>query len=126
MAGVKGKSGRKKSNIRTLKDALTKLEGDLPSIVEKLKSLAFGRKVECPFCHKELPILKPDREAAIYLIDRIMGRPKQIAETNITQTIQLKADDCFMLMELAAQRAAEFKALPQKTVEAEFKEIATS
>ena len=62
MAGVKGRSGRVKSPYRIYAEWVKEAEnnGTLTDLLEKLKDMA----------------LAGDREAAIYLVDRIEGKPK--------------------------------------------------
>lgn len=90
-------AGRKKKPTTQLKDAINHLEGDIPSIIDKLKQLAYGEPVKCPKCGVAVGISKIDRDAAIYLIDRILGKPKQVSEVDITHKIELSADQCHAL-----------------------------
>lgn len=72
----------------TLKEALSNLEGDIPGIIQELKKLAYGKPVRCE-CGREVGLKQIDREAAIYLIDRVLGKPTQKTEVDITERIEL-------------------------------------
>ena len=72
---------------RSIKTALEHLEGDIPGIIEELKKLAYGKPVICE-CGREV-VKQIDREAAIYLIDRVLGKPAQRTELDITERIVL-------------------------------------
>ena len=72
---------------RSIKTALEHLEGDIPGIIEELKKLAYGKPVICE-CGREVGS-SIDREAAIYLIDRVLGKPAQRTEVDITERIVL-------------------------------------
>ena len=43
----------------------------------------------CPECGHEVGLKQIDREAAIYLIDRVLGKPTQRTEVDITERIVL-------------------------------------
>ena len=73
---------------RSIKIALEHLEGDVPGIIEELKKLAYGKPVICE-CGREVGLKQIDREAAIYLIDRVLGKPTQRTEVDITERIVL-------------------------------------
>ena len=74
---------------RSIKTALEHLEGDIPGIIEELKKLAYGKPVLCPECGREVGLKQIDREAAIYLIDRVLGKPAQRTEIDVTERIVL-------------------------------------
>ena len=74
---------------RSIKTALEHLEGDIPGIIEELKKLAYGKPVKCE-CGREVGS-SIDREAAIYLIDRVLGKPAQRTELDITERIVLSS-----------------------------------
>ncbi len=61
MLGVKGRSGRKKLTVNSY-NAYAHIERRLPELLEVIMEKAIG--------HRNL-------EAAIYLVDRRMGRPRQ-------------------------------------------------
>ena len=73
---------------RSINTALEHLEGDIPGIIEELKKLAYGKPVICE-CGREVGLKQIDREAAIYLIDRVLGKPTQRTELDITERIVL-------------------------------------
>ena len=81
-------SGPRKLPSTTLKEAISNLEGDIPGIIEELKKLAYGKPVICE-CGRKVGLKQIDREAAIYLIDRVLGKPAQRTELDITERIVL-------------------------------------
>ena len=91
-------SGARKQPITTLKESLANLEGDIPGIIEELKKLAYGKPVKCE-CGREVKLKQIDREAAIYLIDRVLGKPTQRTAVDITETIVLSPIQIDKLME---------------------------
>ena len=82
-------SGPRKLQSTTLKEAISSLEGDIPGIIAELKKLAYGKPVLCPECGHAVGLKQIDREAAIYLIDRVLGKPTQRTEVDITEKIVL-------------------------------------
>lgn len=87
--GKKGRSGRKKSPDTIVKEAIESLRSDLPDILERLR----------------LKALDGDREAAIYLIDRAIGKPKQ--QTELTGGEHLGAEAMRYLIMMAAQNRSK-------------------
>ena len=61
-------SGRKKKPERIVREAIDNLRSDIPELIEQLR----------------LKALKGDREAAIYLLDRALGKPKQQTDIDIS------------------------------------------
>ena len=100
-------SGAKKLPGTQLNEALRSLEGDIPGIIDQLKQLASGEPVICPHCGQDVGIKRGDREAAIYLIDRVLGKPKQISEIDYTHRIELSGDQCDKLIEMMKVKQAE-------------------
>ena len=113
MAGAKGRSGRKKLPRTQLREALDRLEGDIPELLERLKLVAHGRLLQCPECGAAvdrcpgcgaaLVLRTPDVEAAKYLVDRILGKPVMRQELDVLHTVQLTAGQCRLLLERGAQ-----------------------
>ena len=90
---------------RSIKTALEHLEGDIPGIIEELKKLAYGKPVICE-CGRKVGLKQIDREAAIYLIDRVLGKPAQRTELDITERIVLTSvqiDKIMQRYQLAAR-----------------------
>jgi hypothetical protein len=56
--------------------------------VEELEKLT--KPWSCPHCGNEIRII--DKDVGMYLVDRSLGKPKQKQEVDITQNIQLSAD----------------------------------
>ena len=110
MAGVKGRSGRKRNVGRLLKDSIEAI--DIPKIVKNLEKWSEGKEVICPKCLKGTGIYIPDTvalQSAIELLNRRLGKPVQKHEIDITETIQLTADQIDTLIERyqIAQRAID-------------------
>jgi len=106
-------AGRPKKQKTELRESLLQLQDDLPTIIERLKRLAYGEPVICPKCGASVGINKIDRDAAIYLIDRVLGKPKQVSEVDVTERIELTADQCaaLLLRAKAAMIEGEYKLL---------------
>jgi len=90
--GARVGAGRKKEPTTLLKEAINNLEGDMPAIIEELKKLALGKPVKCPNCGAEVGLKQIDREAGIYLVDRIFGKPTIHTELDITDRIELSSE----------------------------------
>jgi hypothetical protein len=72
--------------------SLQELEKDIadkaPYIVEELEKLT--KPFPCPHCGNEIRII--DKDVGMYLVDRALGKPNQKQEVDITENIQLNAD----------------------------------
>jgi len=81
---------RKTKKYKT--EALQELEQDIarkaPDFFEELEK--YVKPFNCPHCGNEIQVI--DKEVAMYLLDRALGKPKQKHEVDITETIQLNAD----------------------------------
>ena len=81
---------RKTKKFKT--EALQELEQDIarkaPAFFEELEK--YVKPFFCPHCGNEIQVI--DKEVAMYLLDRALGKPKQKHEVDITETIQLNAD----------------------------------
>ena len=73
MAGKKGRSGRKKSISTLMAEAIDGVDQRLPEIFQILIEKA----------------LAGDKECAIYLVDRVMGRPRLSVDTNTKLEVEL-------------------------------------
>ena len=82
MAGVKGKSGRKPTRITEYKQWFDANPGKIVDLLEMLYERA---------------ITDQDREAAIYIIDRVAGKPKQSIDQR-TMNIDFTPDDYIRLL----------------------------
>jgi len=87
MSGVAGKSGRKKNISTLVRIAIDSVSQDLPLLFDSLT----------------LRAKEGDREAAIYLIDRVLGKPKQSTELDIKDKERIGVG---FLVELTALIAA--------------------
>lgn len=80
------RTGRRKS--KTLQELEQELALKAPGIVAELEKLT--KPIECPSCGHTIKVI--DKDVGMYLVDRVMGKPKQRQELDITQSIQLNAD----------------------------------
>lgn len=103
MSGVKGRSGRKKSPSTMVDEALETVDQALPDIFTGLIERAKGLKVAIDQ-GDVIFTREPDREAAIYLIDRVLGRPKQAIDQRMTLDVQISPDERMQkLLEVEAE-----------------------
>ena len=98
MAGVAGRpgyggaragSGRPRKAVkfgRPIAAAEKQIADRLPSIIEKLFELGDGITVQETAANGDVRIYErpPDREALKYLVDRILGRPKERLDAELT------------------------------------------
>ena len=94
--GKKGRSGRKKSITTIVREAMDKNASHLPALFDKLLELA----------------LAGDREAAIYLLDRSLGKPKQDTMLDISGGEELSAGLVTQLFAMLAAKRRELEANP--------------
>ena len=102
-------SGRKAAPKRSLKLALEELQGDIPDLLDRLTEIAKGRLVwcpecgatitKCPECGAAIVARVPDLEACKYLVDRILGRPAQHVEVDVTHRVELSAGQCAEILQ---------------------------
>lgn len=109
-------AGRKKALPTQFKEAIDRI--DVGSCLENLQAMADGKAIMacCPQCHYEFEVKGKgtgDREANIYLVDRRVGKPKQVQELDITHRIELSADQCEALIERAKLAQQEVKMLTE-------------
>ena len=86
-------SGRPYEPKRQLKDAIASI--NIPKIVKNLEKWSTGHEVTCPHCQERTGVYVPDTvalQSAVELLNRRLGKPVQRQEIDITQTIQLNAD----------------------------------
>ena len=72
----------------------TRLQDDVPRLVEALEQLT--RPLPCPQCGHIIKLM--DREAACFLIDHAIGKPRQKLEMDITKKIELSPEQIERLM----------------------------
>lgn len=113
--------GRKLSPANKLKKAFVEAEGRLPDILKVLDDIAKGKSIICPYCGKLVKHAKPDINACIYLINKLSGLPVARHELSLAQQIELSADDCRYLDNVARQTAIDAQAIPEG-IEGEWKE----
>ena len=93
---------------RQLKDAIA--EVNIPKIVKNLEKWSQGKEVICPHCFKDTNVYVPDTialQSALELLNRRLGKVPQSVQLDITESIQLNADQVDLLIERyqIAQRA---------------------
>ena len=113
-------AGRKKTPTTQLRDAIDAI--NVPEIVEHLRDWSRGKEVICPFCNKNTGAYTADTvalQSAIELLNRRLGKVPQQVQLDVTETIQLSADQIDLLVERyqIAQRAL----LP--AIDVEYKEV---
>ena len=72
----------------------TRLQDDVPRLIEALEQLT--RPLPCPQCGHIIKLM--DREAACFLIDHAIGKPRQKLEMDITKKIELSPEQIERLM----------------------------
>jgi hypothetical protein len=77
MSGIKGRSGRKKTPSTLVNEALARVDQRLPELFEVL----IGRAIA------------GDKDAAIYLIDRKLGKPCISVDQRVRGVIGITADE---------------------------------
>ena len=93
-------SGPKTKPGTQLRDAIA--EVNIPKIVKNLEKWSQGKEVICPHCLKNTGICVPDTislQAALELLNRRLGKVPQSVQLDITETIQLNADQVALLVE---------------------------
>jgi hypothetical protein len=86
-------AGRKKTPSTQLKDAIQEI--NIPKIVKKLERWSQGKEVVCPHCQERTGVYVPDTvalQSALELLNRRLGKVPQQVQVDITETIQLNAD----------------------------------
>jgi len=86
MSGVKGRSGRNKSPSTIINQALARCDRNFPEIFQVVVDKA----------------LQGDKECAIYLIDRRLGKPHQSIDQRIKAAVLVTADDYEMASRLSS------------------------
>ena len=116
-------AGRKKEPSSQLRDAIQ--EVNLPKIVKNLERWSEGKEVVCPHCTERTGVYVPDTvalQSAIELLNRRLGKVPQQVQLDITEKIQLTADQCDALIE--RYRIAQLALLQQgEVIEGEYSEV---
>lgn len=111
-------AGRKKEPSRQLRDAIENI--NVEEIVASLKVWSKGKEIVCPHCLKRTECFIPDTvalQSAIELLNRRLGKVPQSVQVDITETIQLSADQIDLLIE-------RYKIANQALlIEGEYKEV---
>jgi len=93
-------SGRKKKPGTELRDAIGEI--NIPKIVKNLEKWSEGYEVMCPHCLKMTGRYVPDPvalQSAIELLNRRLGKVPQQVQLDITERIELTADQVDLLIE---------------------------
>jgi hypothetical protein len=92
-------SGPKKKIKGALRDAIDAI--DVEEIIGNLRDWAKGKEVVCPHCNRSTGAFTADTvalQSAIELLNRRLGKVPQSVQLDITQTIQLSADQIDKVM----------------------------
>ena len=108
----KGYRRTKKIEGKTLSDIERELAFRVPDIIAELERLT--KPITCPSCGNSIHVI--DKEVGMYLVDRVMGKPTQKHELDITETIQLSGDQIDLLIE-------RYKIATMPLIEGDFKPI---
>lgn len=111
-------AGRKPVPSTQLKDAIA--EVNIPKIVKNLEQWSKGKEVICPHCLEKTGVYVPDTialQSALELLNRRLGKVPQSVQLDITETIQLNADqvDTILTRILSSPEALEFYRVKQLT-----------
>lgn len=79
---------------RSIQDIEKELAFRVPDIVSGLEKLT--KPMTCPECGHTIKII--DKDVGMYLIDRVLGKPTQRHEVDVTETIQLSGDQIDLLV----------------------------
>ena len=121
------KAGYRKTKWREAKSR-EEIERELafrtPEIIAELEKLT--KPFPCPHCGNIIKII--DKDVGMYLVDRVLGKPKQRTEVDITETIQFNADqiDTILNRLLNSPEGIEFLRLHSplpEAIEGEYKEV---
>lgn len=110
-------SGRPKEPGRLVREAIDSI--DITKIFQQLEEWSHGKEVVCPHCLCKTGCYTADTvslQAAVELLNRRLGKPKQQVDIDVTTTIQLDASQLQAVIErnlLAHQPLA----LPAPTIE---------
>ena len=95
-AGYRRSKGyyKKVAEAQSAQEIELNLQKDAPRYIKELERLT--KPIPCPQCGNEIKVI--DKDVLMYLVDHAIGKSKSRAEVDITQTIQLNADqlDAFM------------------------------
>ena len=86
-------SGRKKEPSSQLRCAIEGI--NVTKIVKNLEKWSEGKEVICPHCMERTGVFVPDTvalQSGIELLNRRLGKPVQRTELDITERIELSAD----------------------------------
>ena len=99
MSGVAGRSGRRKNFKHQCDEAINEVDANIKEIFKTLIDKAKGG----------------DKESAMYLIDRVMGRPRQEIDQRIKAMVIVSPDDYEMAVRVAIADEKRLLELPVGT-----------
>jgi len=114
-------SGRKKLPKRLYKDAIQDI--NVEEIIGNLRDWAKGKQVVCPHCNRPTGAYTADTvalQSAIELLNRRLGKVPQQVQLDITEKVQLTADQVDLLIE-RYRIASQAQLSP--VIEGEYKEV---
>ena len=119
----KGYRLTKKLDSTSIEEIERQLARKVPNIIQELEKLT--KPMPCPHCGNEVRFI--DKDVGMYLVDRVMGKPKQRTEVDITETIQLSADQIDQVIkrhlpQIVETYKPEIKALLSPVIEGEVTE----
>ncbi len=118
--------GRKKSEHGAYKESQNFLTSHHPEATEIMWNVATGvaSNIVCPKCKHKFSKkigLGVDSDMLKHIDNRVMGKPKQVTELDITERIELTSAQLSKLSQKIQIFIEEAKAVPLQTIEAEFK-----
>ncbi len=99
MSGVAGRSGRRKNFKHQIYDAINNVDANIGEIFQTLIDKAKGG----------------DKECAMYLVDRVMGRPRQEIDQRVKAMVIVSPDDYEMAVRVAIADEKKLLELPVGT-----------
>lgn len=102
-------AGRKKTPSTQLRDAIDNL--DVEGIFKRLEEWAKGKEIVCPHCMAKTGQRTADTvalQSAIELLNRRLGKVPQSVSVDITERIELNADQVERLIERNVERFVEY------------------
>ena len=114
----------RKYKAKTLQELDQEIAINAPSYAEELEK--YIKPFICPHCGNEIQVV--DKEVAMYMLDRALGKPRQRLEMDITETIQFNADqiDTILNRLISSPEGIEFLRLHSpvpEAIEGEYKEV---
>lgn len=118
--------GRKKTESGAYKESYSKMLARHPETVDIMLNIATGvaQGITCPKCKNRFDKkigMGADPEMLKHIDNRVMGKPKQTTEIDITGTLELNSSQLSRLSQKIDIFLAEVAAISVPVIEAEFK-----